>query len=159
MQQTETSSIFEQMEAEQPFFVYATNGQRFANMLIDSILCWSLYLGVIFVIAFTMATTGSTHDEITSFAENSLLLVAISLSVNAAYYILVEKFTKGRTLGKLITGTQAVKEDLSAISWKEAFIRTVTRFIPFEPFSALGNHPWHDRWSKTIVIKKRQHIV
>jgi hypothetical protein len=32
-------------------------------------------------------------------------------------------------------------------------IRTVCRFIPFEPFSALGKQPWHDLLSDTDVVR------
>ncbi|MFI5196603.1 MAG: hypothetical protein ACHQD8_05900, partial [Chitinophagales bacterium] len=73
-------------------------------------------------------------------------------------YTIIEGITKGRSLGKLITGTVAVKEDLTKITWNEAVIRSTGRLVPFEAFSALGGVPWHDKWSKTIVIKKRQVI-
>jgi hypothetical protein len=31
------------------------------------------------------------------------------------------------------------------------------RLVPFEQFSALGSpsYPWHDRWTKTIVIDEK----
>jgi len=78
----------------------------------------------------------------------------ISFIVIISYYTVLEGATKGRTLGKFVTGTVAVKQDGSAITWKDAFLRSLCRLVPFEPFSALGRMPWHDKWTKTIVIKK-----
>jgi uncharacterized RDD family membrane protein YckC len=159
MEHTVIPSIFEQMETEQPFFIYATPGQRLANLLIDSIICYGLYVAVLFLIAVLMAVTGSAQNEIEVFASNRVLLLLLSMTTNITYFILFEKFTKGRTIGKLITRTQAVKTDLSPISWKETFIRTLSRLVPFDAFSAIGNHPWHDRWSNTIVIKKQRRVI
>jgi uncharacterized RDD family membrane protein YckC len=45
---------------------------------------------------------------------------------------------KGRTIGKLITGTKAVNEDGTEMSPKTIVIRSLIRMIPFELFSALG---------------------
>ena len=77
-----------------------------------------------------------------------------AIVIIVGYYTVFEATTKGRTLGKFITGTQAVREDGSNITWKDAFIRSLCRLVPFEPFSTFGVLPWHDSWSKTIVIKK-----
>jgi uncharacterized RDD family membrane protein YckC len=71
------------------------------------------------------------------------------------YYGLLEGISKGKTLGKLITGTRAVREDGTPISFGDAFKRTLCRIIPFEPFSAFGYKPWHDSITNTIVIKEQ----
>jgi len=38
--------------------------------------------------------------------------------------------------------------------------RTLCRYIPFEPFSFLGNKPigWHDSLSKTLVVKDTYNV-
>jgi uncharacterized RDD family membrane protein YckC len=59
-------------------------------------------------------------------------------------------------VGKLITGSKVVRHDGTAIDWKDAVVRTLCRFIPFEAFSALGTYPWHDQLSKTKVVKVRK---
>ena len=71
------------------------------------------------------------------------------------YYTLCEKLFRGYTLGKLITGTRAVKENGQELSFTDAILRSLSRMVPFEAFSAFGGHPWHDRWTKTMVIKSR----
>jgi uncharacterized RDD family membrane protein YckC len=62
--------------------------------------------------------------------------------------------TKGRTLGKLITGTAAVKDDGTALTFKDVLLRSVCRLIPFEPISILFGGFWHDTLAHTMVIKK-----
>jgi uncharacterized RDD family membrane protein YckC len=51
-----------------------------------------------------------------------------------------------------------VKKDGSKPDIKTLVIRTLCRFIPFEPFSFLGATPrgWHDTYSDTYVIKKKK---
>ncbi len=41
------------------------------------------------------------------------------------------------------------------IDWKDALLRSLCRLIPFEAFSYFGGNLWHDKLTKTIVIKKR----
>ena len=38
-----------------------------------------------------------------------------------------------------------------------AFLRSLCRLVPFEPFSALKkpSYPWHDRWTRTLVIVEK----
>ncbi|HEY4334693.1 MAG TPA: RDD family protein, partial [Puia sp.] len=70
----------------------------------------------------------------------------------------IEYLGQGKTLGKLITGTRAVNEDGSFITFKTALLRSLSRMVPFEPFSAFGDpsYPWHDRWTRTYVIDDKQ---
>jgi Predicted membrane protein/domain len=130
-------------------------GIRFLNCLIDAIVFYILMIGVAALWGMSLATRSlsvyETQEEINSFTG---MLYLITFSVMLGYYILFEGGTKGRTLGKLITGTVVVKEDGSPIGFREALIRTLCRLIPFEPFSTFSGKPWHDRFSKTWVIKK-----
>jgi uncharacterized RDD family membrane protein YckC len=72
----------------------------------------------------------------------------------SVYMALVETIFRGRSIGKFITGTKAVNEDGSSISFTTALARGFARIVPFEAFSALGNpsYPWHDKWCRTYVI-------
>jgi len=69
----------------------------------------------------------------------------------------VEAVFRGKSLGKLITGTQAVNLDGSSISMATAFGRGFSRAVPFCAFSAFGNpsDPWQDRWTDTMVIDQK----
>jgi uncharacterized RDD family membrane protein YckC len=117
----------------------ASSGQRLGNFFIDLISYYAILitLGVLYRPFLILVLTP--------------LLPAIGF---ALYLSLVELIFKGMTLGKLITGTRAVREDGSPITASEAFGRGFSRIVPFEAFSALGSdtYPWHDRWSHTYVV-------
>ncbi len=152
------SSVFEELAQERKMFEYATTGQRFANYIIDTLVFYAFNYLVFFITGICMALSGMDADEIRATFDNKLILYGIVLLNMLVIYTLIEGAAKGGSLGKLITGTKAVKEDLSRITWKDAFIRTLCRMIPFEPLSALGGYPWHDQLSHTHVIKKNQAI-
>jgi uncharacterized RDD family membrane protein YckC len=63
----------------------------------------------------------------------------------------------GRTIGKLLTGTRVVNNSGEKPAVGQILGRTLSRFIPFEPFSFLGNEGrgWHDSLSNTYVVKSR----
>lgn len=116
-------------------------GIRFADYLIDMVIFYILFVVVLLVLR--------------SFISDSdgILLYIISYTLFVTYYTLIEGATNGRSVGKLITGSKAVKEDGTAITWNDALLRSLTRIVPFEPFSAFGSNPWHDRWTHTKVVK------
>ena len=139
-------------------YEYATTGQRFLNYLIDNII---MRFGLSFLtgavvglvlqfldpeLLFRMATTGS------SAYWTFVILVAIENYL--IYYTLCEKLFNGHTLGKLITGTKAVRIDGSPLTFKDALLRSLSRMVPLEVLSGFGV-PWHDSWTNTTVIKTR----
>ena len=150
-------SIIDEMEQYKPI-AYATTGQRFANYLIDLIVYYLIFFILTFILGVLSGVFGVDMVSL-FFSQESVdrvLVLLIGCVIMFWMYILSEGITKGRTIGKLITGTKAVKEDNSPITWKDALRRSLIRFIPFEPFSAFsGNGMWHDRLSKTMVVKTR----
>ena len=83
-----------------------------------------------------------------------------TLIIYALYMGSLETIFKGRSFGKFITGTRAVNLDGSAITGKTAFIRGLSRAVPFSAFSALGtpSNPWHDRWTNTMVVNNVRQV-
>ena len=133
-------------------------GLRFVNYLIDVIAFYaiSFIVGIIFA---ALIATGSynLNDGVSDNAGNmQFYLMLAYILIVVAYYTLFEYLAKGRTLGKMATGTVAVREDGSNLTFKDAFLRTLCRLIPFEPFSAFGYRPWHDSFTRTMVIKRRK---
>lgn len=130
-------------------WILASQGQRFSTMLLD--LIFYIIFGLIFGAVLGLIGLGESIQHI-----NDNLLGAILLLV---YYVPQEAFS-GRTLGKLITGTKAVNENGTELSFGQALGRTLCRFIPFEAFSFFGGNGrprgWHDRIPKTIVISVRR---
>jgi len=139
----------------------ASVGQRFLNYLIDALLMQytlafaATWILVKILMAFSPETAYQlfgTDRETTDVLVASYLIAIVNYLF---YYTLCEKLFNGYTLGKLITGTRAIKENGKELSFRDALLRSLTRLVPFEAFSALGGHPWHDRWTGTMVIKSR----
>ncbi|HVZ55039.1 MAG TPA: RDD family protein [Chitinophagaceae bacterium] len=83
-----------------------------------------------------------------------LLAYLIGLVNYLLYYTLCEKAFRGYTLGKLITGTRAIRQDGRELTFRDALLRSLSRLVPFEALSGFGL-PWHDSWTRTTVIKTR----
>jgi len=138
----------------------ASKGQRFLNWLIDNLL---MRFGLNFASALAVgALLGWLAPEyILSIAngESSFGLLVISYCIvivnYLVYYTFCEKVFHGRTIGKLITGTRALRLDEQPLTLRDAFMRSLCRLIPFEPFSGFGYSPWHDKFTRTKVIRTR----
>ena len=129
--------------------VLASTGQRLGNLFLDMLF----YFVFAFVFGIILALIG-LGDGIDRMNDHLLGLIILLI-----YFVPQEAFS-GRTLGKLITGTKAVNEDGTKLTFGKALGRTLCRFIPFEAFSFLGGQGrpkgWHDRIPKTKVISTRK---
>lgn len=141
-------------------FQDASVGQRFLNYLIDALL---MQYGLNFFTGYLLAQAlmALNPEFAYAFFNNDgawdfiLSSYGMSLLNYTLYYTFCELVFKGYTLGKLITGTKAVRSDATPLTFRDALLRSLCRLVPFEAFSALGGDPWHDRWTKTMVIKTR----
>jgi len=139
--------------------VQASHGRRFVNFLVDfivlNIVAYILYevLNLLAPDVYLWLNSTKGSGYFASFLTNILLFGTIMAWI--------EILTKGRSLGKLITNTKAVREDGNPITMGDAFARGFARLVPFEAFSALGSpcYPWHDRWTKTYVIDLKESIL
>jgi len=148
--QNETS-VFDTVE---PTFEYASTAQRLLHFIIDTIISYVLVMVVILAAMvlipslreYVVENAGSPGFYFWDKLITTLLIVMV--------YIVIEGSTKGKTVGKFLTRTRTVQEfDLSPITWKQVIIRSFSRMVPFDVLSAVSGYPWHDKWSKTIVIK------
>lgn len=141
----------------------ASTGQRFLNFLIDNLLMrfglsilTGIGVGILLGLLFPDYMLRLSEDpESATSIDFFLLAYAVGIINYLLYYTICEKAFKGYTLGKLITGTRAIRNDGGELTFKDAFMRSLSRLVPFEPFSALGGYPWHDSWTNTMVIKAR----
>jgi uncharacterized RDD family membrane protein YckC len=129
-------------------FEYASTGQRFLNYLIDYVV---LIFAFVLLIGLLTKSDGYSQEE-SSPSEAMLYLLLIVMYVS--YYTICEVYFKGRTLGKLITGTKAVRNDNQPLTLGNGVLRSLSRIVPFEVLSGFGT-PWHDSWTDTMVIKTR----
>ncbi|HVR18271.1 MAG TPA: RDD family protein [Polyangiaceae bacterium] len=114
------------------------SGARFANFLIDMVV-----------------RTGMTVGTIVAFGEDAVFAPVLLLF---GYYIVFEALF-ARTPAKWITRTRVIALDGSRPRFLQIVGRSFARYVPFEPFSFLGNaRGWHDRWSSTRVVRDRPGI-
>ena len=127
----------------------ASTGKRFANSIIDLIVFYIAFLGVLMVIEIFKP---GLFEGIDGLADRLITMVCYALLM-----WFIEAISHGKSLGKLITGTKAVNPDGTDIDFQKAFVRNIVRAIPFNGLSALGNpcNPWQDRWTNTIVIDEQ----
>jgi uncharacterized RDD family membrane protein YckC len=128
----------------------ATTGTRICNLLLDSF--FSVILFSIFgVVCLLIGLEKEIILGMNPFLANIIMSII--------YYVPQETLS-GRTIGKLITGTKAVSEDGTELTFIKALGRTLCRFIPFDAFSFLvgTGRPkgWHDTIPKTKVILMRK---
>lgn len=131
---------------------YASKGQRFGNYVIDAIAACAFYGLTGIGLAVLIDSSGGDSDV---FFDGFLGYV-VAYSLFTVYFTLLEGLNKGRTLGKLITGTYAVSMDGKPLTMRQALYRSLCRIVPFEPLSGLGSAPWHDRWTETTVVIKNK---
>jgi uncharacterized RDD family membrane protein YckC len=126
--------------------------QRLVNYLVDTILYY-VFLYELFkftgyiIVGNAKATAGSFSNDTTG----AMFMAYASLPL---LYTLFETFTRGRSPGKFITGTIAVRTNLSALTFGNTITRSLLRMLPFDPLSGLFGPPLHDRITGTIVVKK-----
>jgi uncharacterized RDD family membrane protein YckC len=131
----------------------ATRGQRFANYLIDLII--HNFINLIPLIVGWLLYEFFGNDELSVWLDelNPVVDFLISYVIIVIYFMIMESLT-GRSIGKYATNTKVLMADGSEPEPYAIFIRSISRLIPFEAFSFLGDIPkgWHDTISKTVVV-------
>jgi len=112
----------------------ASQGARFVNSLVDGGTQWLIMTALAFL----------------GLGEVAIFLVLL------AYYPFFET-VYGKTPGKWFTNTRVVTDDEEKPTFRHVLVRTLVRFIPFEPFSFFFRiRGWHDVWSGTRVVRDRK---
>jgi uncharacterized RDD family membrane protein YckC len=134
----------------------AGNSQRFVSLLIDTLLMWfglSKLTG--FVVGLGLGLFFPEFDFRGGF-EIILLIYIIWVFNTILYYTVCEKLFRGYTLGKLVSGTRAIRDNGEELRFKDALLRSLGRCVwPIEWLSGFGDRPWHDSWSNTSVVRVR----
>jgi len=119
-------------------FVDASQGTRLTNFLLDSVF------RTIFTIAFVLV-----------LQDAAWLVIFLALG----YYLGFEAVFS-RTPAKWLTKTRVIAVDGSKPRFTQILGRTLSRFVPFEPFSFFfGPRGWHDSWSGTRVVKDEPALI
>jgi hypothetical protein len=159
MDQENDKEILKEIREEMNYADPVSRGIRLVNYIVDQVAAGVIISGVKFGIAYNLLGENYRDHAFYKVQELSLAVIqnnlVVSLPVTFLYYLIFEAATRGRTLGKILTDTIAISQDGQPFTFKHALMRTLCRFIPFEPFSAVFAYlPWHDSISKTAVVKK-----
>lgn len=125
------------------FVETVTPGIRFGYYLIDLVLIYVLA----FILGIVFALLGIS-DFIVDGPGGNIFGFLIVFS----YYLLLEGLT-GTTAGKMILGYTVIDRFAEKPSFGAITIRSLSRLVPFEAFSCFNDRGWHDKWSKTYVVK------
>lgn len=141
-----------------PKSVLASKSQRFLNYIIDKAFFYVLMtlLGVLLGLIAEFTANYSWVEWLDNI--NPIVDLLVSTLILLIYYFLFE-LTTGRTLGKLITGTMVVSKDQNKLNASQIAYRTLSRIIPFEAFSFLGDVPigWHDSNGNSLVVDVKKY--
>jgi hypothetical protein len=134
------------------------NSKRFTHFVFDWILVYLLILPVISNLILNLSSVFlSLRFQWMNSSQSFYFVVG---SATLLYYTIFEGFFRASPI-KFITGTSVIKTtNMNPPSFGTIVIRSISRRIPFEPFSFFGKQGWHDSISGTdvIAIKKEGQI-
>ncbi len=159
---TSQSDLLGELNEAPEEFVYATQGQRFVNWLVDNLFmryALSYFTGMMVGNLLGMIAPEWLARLVYGGERVSvdLLLLAFIIGIfnYLLYYTCCEKLFRGYTLGKLISGTRAIRNDGQELTFRDALMRSLVRLVPFEVFSGFNTLAWHDSWTDTMVVRSR----
>lgn len=132
----------------------ASQGQRFINVLVDTIVYYALIVVLMIIVAVVagILQANSVLQWLGNIGDGEAYLIFFAIFF--LYYVTLETYT-GRTVAKFLTKTMLVMEDGSKPTAGTIWKRTFCRLIPFDGFSYLGSaRGWHDTIPDVLVVKK-----
>jgi uncharacterized RDD family membrane protein YckC len=133
-----------------------TGWARFGHYALDVIFYYIFAMILAVPIVIILMTLGMDVENLGEGSGwyNILDRLISWLVLYPGYYILFES-TMQSTPGKIILGRVVVDEYGEKPSFLTIVKRSYSRVVPFEAFSCLSNLGWHDTWSDTFVIRKK----
>ncbi|MBW4888699.1 RDD family protein [Mucilaginibacter sp. HMF5004] len=127
--------------------VKASSGRRFFHPVIDTLVTIVLFSPML----KWLIPEHNFFEPRRSGIEDHMALVIILLRM--IYYLFYESVL-GITPAKLLTSTRIVDENGSKPGFSNILARTLSRLVPFDAFSFFADDGWHDKWSRTFVVKE-----
>lgn len=138
--------------------VLASQGLRLAHYLIDLVVLYFVSILILLPLVFaapralySISQVGYTVDIGVYQIQYDLLSYVIVL----LYYLITES-TMQRSIGKFVTNTVVIDEYGNKPAFKTILGRSLMRLVPFDAFSCLGSRGWHDKVSRTYVVKRKE---
>ena len=148
-------------------FQTAGLGSRSVAFIIDQFIL--IVINIIILIGFLFSARGQEHfgllfDTIPVMFAVVIVLIFI---INGGYFLFLEYFTGGRTIGKKLVGIRVIQDNGHSITLLSSFIRNFLRLVDSLPASYLigmiliFTHSKHKRLGDivagTIVVHEREH--
>lgn len=130
----------------------ASAGKRFAHLFLDMMV---FVFPIQIIQIFVFMSNNDPFDR--EYQTINYILGLLFYVVYFGGYFCAEYFF-GITLGKLVTGSVVINKYAEKPTVKEAIVRTIVRIVPFEPITFLFGRGWHDRWSETWVVSKKEKL-
>jgi len=136
-------------------FSQASQTKRMLNYFIDTIVSILFYFIMLIVIMLIMSFFST---QILHAYSNNMILQYITVFTILFFYYYASEKTRNKTIGKYITKSRVISKNGDPLTNRQLLIRTLVRFIPFEPFSFLFSIDtgWHDKLSNTTVVNDIQ---
>ncbi len=132
---------------------------RFGYYVLDSIITRVLILVIIIAAFIALDGAGlNTDPYYFDTPVGKLMDMLLTWTLYALVYFVFE-IAMQRTVGKAVAGCVVVNEWGKKPNFGQLLGRSFARLVPFEPFSCLGgkgSRGWHDKWSGTYVIRKKE---
>ena len=125
----------------------ASKWRRFLTLLLDYVGFMVLSLIVGLLLGFFL------HEQAQVVFQGGWSYV-YSFSIMIGYYLFFEGLW-GQTPGKMILGTIVTDMKGQPPTFGAVVGRTLARFVPFEPFTFFGERGFHDKVSRTRVVRSR----
>lgn len=117
-------------------FQTAGVGSRAAAYLIDLVILTLLNI-TLFILA-SIVVIGSVEDFVNDASGYAFAIVIIGLFLlNSGYYILLEYYYGGQTIGKRLLGLRVIRENGQSVTFLAVLIRNLFRLIDNLPFGYL----------------------
>ncbi len=147
-----TRTPYQKMVPRTP--VVVSQGVRFGYFMIDVVFYYIITFIIGIILGIIIVATGG----IESLRPDSTMMKVLDLMGYPIFflYYAISEGLGGATLGKLICGYTVIDEHANKVSFPKVLLRTVCRYIPFEAFSCFGERGWHDKLSKTYVVKRSE---
>ena len=136
-------------------YVFASDWERFMHLIFDFLITYMSIAPMInFMIhQYTVKNSLNTLESIIGPRPSLMLIAGV---FRFMYYFLFE-FLLSSSPAKFLTETRVVSDNGVVLKPGNIVARTLYRFVPFDALSfVLGRTGWHDRWSKTSVVKEKR---
>jgi uncharacterized RDD family membrane protein YckC len=132
---------------------YVDGWARFGHFIIDRIIFYIFTWIFGIALGLLLAITGAT-DVIRAEYFNLTVTLFTYIFLYPLYYFVFEASMQSSP-GKLIMGRVVVNEYGEKPALNQILARSFSRIVPFEPFSCFSTLGWHDTWSDTYVLRKK----